>query len=312
MAATPILSACSSSEDYSQIAADDYESNVALPTTSIVERSIESTTTTTVRTATPAVAGTGTDAALASLVGQLASQPELIALVGQLSSADPAALAEMFQLDPGLTAELGLTLDQVQGLAALVAGLDPVELASALGTGLGTGLGAGAASSFDVSALNELVALAGGLEATALAAVDGISREVIGGLVTALSDALDRVDPALLTLVVALLDHLDPFGLGKLAQDPTTASVLAVFAGAALRAEPAAAADLRVRAAEEPQLIDLIDRLEAVGAAMERDEAVAMTAVASSLDSESLDTLVRIADVLRDPATDDLVDRLRG
>lgn len=300
--------ACSSASDFEQVERVDDERNVAMATTTLLPGTVPPASTTS--TVPPPGAGapraarvaTG-DAALMSMVGQLGTDPGLIAAVGQLSDASPAALAAMFGLDEQLLGQLGLTLAEVQGVAALIAGIDPATLAGSFGSGLG--------DSIDTSALDGLLAIAARLDAAAIAAVDGLTRQLVGAVVEAISTGLDAADPLLVALISALLDHLDPEGLGALSSDSSTASVLAVFAGAAVRTNPALLGQVRPGAAN-PALTEVVRQLEAIGSALDPEQAAALTAVGAQLTPQSLTALAELVSVLDAPTTRDLVARLGG
>ena len=97
---------------------------------------------------------------------------------------------------------------------------------------------------------------------------------------------LDRVDPTLLTVLRALLEYLDPAGLGALASDADDAALLAVFAGATMRAAPDLAPRLRAEVAGDPRATSLVDRLEDIGSEMPRRDALTLTALRGPHDPE--------------------------
>lgn len=298
--AVPVLNACSESSDFAQVDKAAYERNVAMPTTSIVVSTLPPSTTTTSQPDAGSPPATA-DAALMSIVGQFAADPGIIAAVGQLDALDAASLAPLLGLDPRTFEQLGLSLGQVQGLAALVAGSGLAGIA-------GSAAGAGAS---DAAPLRELVALATDLDARAIAAVNGLSREVVTGVVGAVSDAMDRVNPAVLALLAALLDHLDPTGLGALASsDQSTTSLLAVFAGAALRVNPALTPELHTRAAGDADLTLLVEQIDALGQTLDPREAGALAAVGSQMTPDGLAAMSQLVGVLRDPSTGELFERL--
>ena len=301
-----LAGACSGSSGFERVEEAPRTEGVPMSTTTLLEGSLQSstTTTTTAAPAAAAVAGAPSGEALGSMVGALATQPGLIAAIGQLSDADPGALAALFGLDEAIIEQLGLTLAEIQGIAAMVAGIDPVELAAAFGSGLG--------SSIDTSALQGIRAIAGSIDAAAIAAVDGLTRQVIGTLMTALSQAVDVVDPALVALFVALLERLLPPGSPPVAATRSSALVLAVLAAATLRTNPMAAAQLTPYAAADPQLADLMQRLTRAGRALDPGAAAALAGVAAQLTPEGLASLTELVEVLEAPTTRDLFERLAG
>lgn len=292
------IAACASSSGYAEIRRDGQRRNVPLPTTTIVASTLPTTTTTT--SAPPAPVRTP-DAALASVVGALASDPTLVAAIGGLRDADPASLAMLFGLDEHLVAELGLTLEQVQGLAAILIGL-------ADGTGSVPATFAAASGPAVEGAVGQLLELAASVDGAALAAIDALTSQVVGTVVA----ALDRVDPTLLTVLRALLEYLDPAGLGALASDADDAALLAVFAGATMRAAPDLAPRLRAEVAGDPRATSLVDRLEDIGSEMPRRDALTLTALGARMTPEGFAALERLVDVVRDPSTAQLLAAVRG
>lgn len=301
-----LATACSSSGGFERVEQSASTDGVPMSTTTLLDGSRRTTTTTSAapRAAAAAVAPAPSSEALGSMVGALATQPGLIAAIGQLSDADPSALAALFGLDESIMEQLGLTLAEIQGIAAMIAGIDPVQLAAAFGSGLG--------SSIDTSALQSLRAIAGSIDAAALAAVDGLTRQVIGTLMTALSQAVDVVDPALVALFVALLERLLPPGAPQVAATRSSASVLTVLAAATLRTNPLAAAQLAPYAQADPQVADLVQRLTRAGQALDPGAAAALAGVASQLTPEALASLTELVEVLESPTTRDLFARLAG
>jgi len=300
-----VAPACASSSNSAEIRPSSYRRNVALPTTTIVRSTLpRSSTTTTQATATERAASPGsTDAALMSVVGSLAADPDLVTVVGRLRRADAATLAGVFGLDPGVTEQLGLSLEQVQGLAAILAALDPTGFVDRLGARLG--------APADRGALDELMVLAERFDGAAIAAIDGLTRDVVTGIVDAVRTAMGRVDPATLAVLSALLDQLDPTGLGALATGDDTSALLAVLASAVMRANPPVAPQLRARASTQPRVVSLVDHLSAVGATMGRREALLLTAVAARMDGEALDAMAALVEIALDPDTSRILDRLR-
>lgn len=305
VAVAVLAAACSSSSGFERVSQSAPVEGVPMSTTTLLVGSRRTTTTTTAAPrATPAAAPAASSEALGSMVGALATQPGLIAAIGQLSDADPSALAALFGLDESIVEQLELTLAEIQGIAAMVAGIDPVQLAASFGAGLG--------SSIDTSALQSLRAIAGSIDAAALAAVDGLTRQVIGTLMTTLSQAVDVVDPALVALFVALLERLLPPGTPPVAATRSSASVLTVLAAATLRTNPHAAAQLAPYAQADPQLSHLLQRLTLAGQALDPTAAAALAAVASKLTPESLESLTELVEVLESPTTRDVFARLAG
>lgn len=308
MVAVAILAAaCSSSGGFERVEQSASTDGVPMSTTTLLDGSRRTTTTTTAApraAAAAAIAPAPSSEALGSMVGALATQPGLIAAIGQLSDADPSALAALFGLDESIVEQLGLTLAEIQGIAAMIAGIDPVQLAAAFGSGLG--------SSIDTSALQSLRAIAGSIDAAAIAAVDGLTRQVIGTLMTALSHAVDVVDPALVALFVALLERLLPPGTPPVAATRSSASVLAVLAAATLRTNPLAAAQLAPYAQADPQVAQLVQGLTRAGQALDAGAAAALAGVASQLTPEGLASLTELVEVLESPTTRDLFSRLAG
>lgn len=296
------IAACASSSGYAEIRRDGQRRNVPLPTTTIVASTLPTTTTTT--SAPPAPVRTP-DAALASVVGALASDPTLVAAIGGLRDADPASLAMLFGLDEHLVAELGLTLEQVQGLAAILIGL-------ADGTGSVPATFAAASGPAVEGAVGQLLELAASVDGAALAAIDALTSQVVGSVVGTVVAALDRVDPTLLTVLRALLEYLDPAGLGALASDADDAALLAVFAGATMRAAPDLAPRLRAEVAGDPRATSLVDRLEDIGSEMPRRDALTLTALGARMTPEGFAALERLVDVVRDPSTAQLLAAVRG
>jgi len=301
LVASPALGACASSSNYAEIRPTSHERNVALPTTTIVASTLPTTTTSTVPAGAATLAASSPEAALASVVGTLSSDAGLAAAVSQLRAADAGSLAMILGIDEGLVEELGLTLEQVQGLAAILAGLGGTD-------GPGTATSATAVD----AAVAQLLALAASIDSAALGAIDGLTREVVAGVVGAVRRAMDRVDPTLLAVLTALLDRLDPHGLGSLVADRDSATLLAVFAGATLRTKPDLAPQLRAHAAGDPRTASLVDRLESLGYGMTRRDALALTAIGASMTPEGFGALSRLVDVVQDPTTAALVDRVRN
>jgi hypothetical protein len=294
LVATSLLgSACSTSEDFEQVDAIDYERNVAMPTTTIVVGTLPSTappTTTDQLPGSPVPAGA--EGPLAALVGQLVANPDLIGAIGQLNDPNPAVLAGLLGLDPSIIAQLGMTLAEIQGLAAVVAGIDPESLARAFGEGLGR--------SIDTSAVNELARVASRVDGTAIAAVDGLTRQVVGALATAVSQATRRADPAILAVLTALLDRLVP-ALGALATNPTNAAVLAVFGGATLRANPGASTQVATQFAGDPEMSMVISHLDELGRTLDPAQANALAAIAPRMTPEALTAFTALIEVLGEP-----------
>lgn len=296
--AGPLVGACSRASDFQTVEDEPANRSVALPTSTIVQGTLPSPT------AAPAAVPTATDAALTSVVGRLAADPGAIASVGRLAEADPAMIAEFFGLDAGVVQQLGLTLSDVQGLAAILAGADPATIAASVAPLLD--------GSVDMSALHALLDLAGRLDATAIALVDGLTQQVLQAVVGTVGEALSRVDPTLMAVLSALLARLDPGGLGAVAADPANAAVLGVFTGAALRANPGLDDALRPQLASEPELVRLLDHLVAVGDRLDTQVAASLTSMASRLDPDVLAALTRLVHLSEDPSTQDLLGRLAG
>lgn len=293
-----LLVSCATSEGFEQVEQTDHDDRVALPTTSILELDRPTSTTT-----APAAPVSGPDATLASLVGQLALDPAAIAAVGQLANPDPAALAAIFGLDQDLLGQLGLTLSQVQGIAAIVAGTDPAAIAASFGAGLG--------GAVDLSALHRLVNLAERLDATALALVGGLTQPIINAVVTTVGQAMDRVDPTLMTVLAAVLAHLDPFGLGRMTADPANTAMLAVFTGAALRTNPTLVDQLRPAVATNAELSALVDHLEGIGQTLDPSAAASLVTLGSKMTPEGLATLTGLVQLVQDPTVRELIAGLR-
>lgn len=307
----PLLGACSQSDSYTQVDSGDDGRGVSLPTTSIVQGTLPPRATTTTSAPTALPAATTADGALVSMIGQLAGNPGIIAAVGQLTSADPISIASLFELDPGLVAQLDLTLREVQGLAAIAAGfvgtVDPAAIAAAV-TGSAV---SGVTGALDLTVLRDIVELAGSFDSLALAAINGISQQLIGAIVATLDSAMDKVDPFLLTLLTALLDRLDPRGLGALtAQNPATTPLLAVFAGAVLRSTPGLSDQIRPQLSGDAQLLTLMDRLVDVGSAIPASDAAAIAVAGSELTPEALTSLAQLMSTYDDPSVRRLFDQI--
>lgn len=318
LSVAPLISACSTSSDFAQLEPTDYERNVAMPTTTALQTSTTNPSRATTTPAPGPVTGSPVvvrtpDDALSSVVGQLTGRPELVSVIGQLASGDADTLGAVFGIEPEVMRQLSLSLEEVKGLAAIVAGvagtLDPERVEAIVRTGISRATPLGGAA--DPAALQLLVELAGSLNATALGAIDGITQQVIGTVVSTLLQALDRVDPLLLALINALLDHLDPFGLGALSSQGTSGSLLAVFASAALRSQPEVAATIRPQVAADPSLSSLMARLESLGSTLDQGQANALTLVGARMTPEAFASLAALMTALDDPAVENVFGHLR-
>ena len=101
VALTLVASGCSRSVDTTQVSTQDAPKNAALPTSTMLRA--EAVTTTTVALATPSQASNALTAApgsvpetLAAIVSQVSANP---ALLQQVSTLDPAGLAQLFNLE---------------------------------------------------------------------------------------------------------------------------------------------------------------------------------------------------------------------
>lgn len=285
-------------------AGGDLDGVVPLPTTTIVNRT---TTTTTTVAPTTAVPRAQLNATLASIVGQIAADPQMAATLGALHSGD---LATMFGVEADLLTLLGIDAETVRGLGSILMGAQPEVLAELAGLGGVTAavpdLGQALPQLVDMAAIAELLAYVEQINGAALASIQGLTQPIVLALV----DMIDSVDPAFQQQLASLLTLIDPAGLGQMAQNqPEMASVLAAIAAAVLASDPAIGDAIRQAYANNPQLIEVLIHLEALGATLDPAIAAAVVVIGSQLNEGQMFALAGLLDLLANPLLREL---LRG
>lgn len=286
-------SACSSASDFAEVKATDDDASDRVPTTLIAREQLPPTTSTTLlpttTTTVPGQLSPEVEAALASIFSQLASNPDIIALVDTMQRGD---LASLFNIDLSILDELELTGERIQNMGAVVVGLEPPSLEELI------------LQQIDPAVLMQLVTLADQVNAQALAAVDGLSRE----LITTVAELSAQVDAELQAAILALLSQLDPEGLGLIAQDPELApilpaatSILGIFGGAALAAHPEIQAELEAELANDPASLALLQELASLSMSIPPSIAALILSVGSQLTTEAAGSLTILVTILNHP-----------
>lgn len=245
-------SACSNVADTTQLSADEFPDNTAVPTTVMQTGELPTTTTTTtVATLQRAAATNPTDltGTLGVLVSQFAANP---ALVTQLSTLDLGGLAGLLGIDLASLQQLGLSIPDFQQLGLTVLGSSPELQASLAGGPIDTATLVGL-----LSGSVDLNAIAGGAVATLVQALIGS----ITGLKVVVS-------PQLTVELSDLLQELDPNGLGPVAANPANASLLALLTSAIISANPLFAQQLLSSPLLDPALASLLAQLQDLSASL--------------------------------------------
>lgn len=295
----------------------EVDGSARIPTTTIGSRRTTTTTTTVVAEATPVVAQQQQlDATFATVLAQIAANPQLAATIGALQNAD---LAAMFRVDGNLLAQLGLDAAAIQGLGALLMGSAPEALAQVAAGATTTTTPAPAPApgptttvappNPELVALGQLLELVRQINGAAITSIDGLSPELIGSL----SRLVDGVNPADLQAISSLLMVIDPAGLGKLSQQsPGAAAVLAVVAAALLANDPAVALGLREGQDPSSPLMGVLNHVEALSAGIPPEVAAGVLRVGMTLRPDQLEALGKLLAVMADPTTRQLLGQVSG
>lgn len=314
VAGSLVGAACSSGADTVSVDAVEVDGSARIPTTTIGSRRT-TTTTTTVLEATPAVAQQQQlDATFASVLAQIAANPQLAATIGALQNAD---LAAMFKVDGALLAQLGIDAAAIQGLGALLMGAAPAALAQVAAGSNPTPAPAPAPGPTttvappnpDLVALGQLLELVRQINGSAIGSIDGLSPE----LISSLSRLVDGVNPADLQAISSLLMVIDPNGLGKLSQQsPGAAAVLAVVAASLLANDPMIALGLREGQDPASPLMAVLGHIEQLSAGIPPEVAAGVLQVGMTLRPDQLEALGKLLAVMADPTTRALLAQVSG
>lgn len=246
---TLAASACSKSADTMQVSAQDVSGDAALPTSTMLRAAAVTTT------APPADSGSSSNsstaalgsaqATLAAILGQISANPQILTNVSTL---DPAGLAQLFNLDLGSLQQLGLTGPQIQqlGQAALSS---PESVQTAISTG-----------TIDPAALLGL--LLGSVDINSLAT--GAVGALVQGLLASIADLRLVISPELTVDLQELFDQIDPNGVPILA-NPDNAGLLALLFSAVINSNPLLAQQLLDNPNLDPALRPILEQLAALG-----------------------------------------------
>lgn len=293
-------SACSTSSDFAEVQATEDDASGRVPTTLIAREQLPSTTSTTLMptttTTVPGQLSPEVEAAVASIFSQLAANPDIISFVNTLQQGD---LATLFNIDLSILDELELTGERIQNMGAVVVGLEPPSLEELI------------LEQIDSAVLMQLITLADQINAQALAAVDGLSRD----LITTVAELSAQVDAELQAAILGLLSQLDPEGLGLIAQDPELAailpaatSILGIFGGAAIAAHPELKADLEAELAGDPASLALLEELAWLSTTIPPAIATLILSVGSQLTTEAAGSLTILVTILNHPDVQNLAE----
>lgn len=307
--------ACSTGADTRSVDATEQDGRAKIPTTTIGSRRTTTTTTQAPVAAAPAVAQQPQlDATFASVLSQIAANPQLAATIGALQNAD---LAAMFKVDGNLLAQLGIDAAAVQGLGALLMGAAPGALAQVAAGAAPTTTPAPAPGpsttiappNQDLVILGQLLEVVRQINGAAIGSIDGLSPELIASL----SRLVDGVNPADLQAISSLLMVIDPEGLGKLSQQsPGAAAVLAVVAAALLANDPLIAVGLREGQDPNSPLMAVLAHIEQLSAGIPPEVAAGVLQVGLTLRPDQLEALGKLLAVMADPTTRALLGQVSG
>ena len=246
---TLAASACSKSADTMQVSAQDVSGDAALPTSTMLRAAAVTTT------ALPADSGSASNssiaalgsaqATLAAILGQISANPQILTNVSTL---DPAGLAQLFNLDLGSLQQLGLTGPQIQqlGQAALSS---PESVQTAISTG-----------TIDPAALLGL--LLGSVDINSLAT--GAVGALVQGLLASIADLRVVISPELTVDLQELFNQIDANGDPILA-NPDNAGLLALLFSAVINSNPLLAQQLLDNPNLDPALRPILEQLAALG-----------------------------------------------
>lgn len=241
--------ACSTSRDTRQISATKNQANTVVPSTSIVEGTIPTTTTLqkVELSSVPATQDT-----LSALLSQFAIDPTLVSQIAALTSGTPdvASIAKLLGIDLGAIQNLGLTPDQIMSLGATVTG-SPDMLKDQL-------------SKFTAGGAIDPAMIVGLL--TSSLDMNTLAQGAIGSLIQAITKSLGEIrfeiTPEVTVQLSELFKELDPNGLGHFAAEPANASLLALITSAVISANPLLAEQLLTNPLLDPALKDLLVQLQ--------------------------------------------------
>jgi hypothetical protein len=245
--------ACATSADTTAVDQIEVSADQAAPTSTIVRTEKaggDATTTSIARSSQVANAATDPTGVLASLLGQIAADP---ALVAQLAELDAVGIANLLGVDLSALQQLGLTPDQISALAQGVAGSTPAVqlelLSGAPDPGVLLGL------------------LAGSLDLESL--TDGTIAALVQGLLAAITGTEIVVSPQLTVDLGELLGDLDPDQLRPVVANPANASLLALLTSVWLGSNPLFTQQLLADPQLDPALRSLLTQLQALSDSIE-------------------------------------------
>lgn len=242
-------SACSHVADTTSLSADQFADNTAVPTTAMLRSQLPTSTTT---TSAPLALGQasatsgGLTATLSSLVSQFAANPQL---VGQLNGLDLAGLAGLLNIDLDSILQLGLSLPDIQNLAATVTA-SPADLVASLAGG-----------SIDPATLVGL--LAGSVDLNSIAGT--ATGALVQALVGSLANLSFTVSPEVTLQLGELLDSIDPDSLGNFAATPANSALVALLLSAVINSNPLVTQQLLESGMLDPLLQSLLGQLQELG-----------------------------------------------